>query len=725
MLITEQAPSMAKTGDWMEATAAAAEVRLQAAGISLTLGGEPTYVPFEPTGAEWTVAADGPTKLTFARALAQELRLRVWPGSTLMYCPGKRYDGEVNPRWALRLITGPDATPVVHWPQDASPTTHPATAPAKGRPKKLKKAKPLPAKQAEAFLEAIGTALGCRLHPLKLRDPLAADSRVWAVPLCHISEPEDPAEATEPPGWQAARWPLAKELRNLLMATGPAGLRLPLQSFPEGVLRQVLTLEITADGWTLFLPPLARQPLQQLLEVIAAASAGWSRPELSGVLPIDVDGHWQVLGLTADPGVLEVNLPVCHSWGEYAGWIHTLDTVGALVGLRSWKRNGSAIEGTGGGNHLLWGRPSLEQNPFFGRPAWLIGILRFWQHHPSLSYLFGNRSVGPASQSPRLDEGSASRLDLNLAHTAIEALPEGDQRQLISETLRHIHADRSGNTHRSEISFDKFWNPAWGGGCQGLIEFRAIESLPQPEWTATIALLWTALAAHLLEPSHRPSGLEPFGERLHDEFLLPAALWSDLEGLIARLVGDELPLETAPFRQIWEWRFPLLLDWQRDGASLEIRRALEPWPLLCDTPVEGGSTSRFVDSSLQRLEIKANAAFLANHRLRLNGRVLPLGDGWLGLRYRHSSLYPSLHPCIEPHLPLQLAIEGNQDLQDLPARFVLDGTDDTGEAFQPVSPSQEPAVAEGSEEAGAPWPSDAPDWPEPAEGCRTLDLRLA
>jgi len=168
-----------------------------------------------------------------------------------------------------------------------------------------------------------------------------------------------------------------------------------------------------------------------------------------------------------------------------------------------------------------------------------------------------------------------------------------------------------------------------------------------------------------------------------------------------------------------------LLDWQRDGASLEIRRALEPWPLLCDTPVEGGSTSRFVDSSLQRLEIKANAAFLANHRLRLNGRVLPLGDGWLGLRYRHSSLYPSLHPCIEPHLPLQLAIEGNPDLQDLPARFVLDGTGEAGDAFQPLSPSQEAAAAESSEEAAPPWASDAADWPEPAGGCRTLDLRLA
>ena len=94
------------------ATAAALEARLEAAGIALTMGGEPTLVPIDPQGAEWSVAADGPTKLAYARALAAELQRIAWPGSTLIYCPGKRYDGEVNPRWALRLITGRDGQPL-------------------------------------------------------------------------------------------------------------------------------------------------------------------------------------------------------------------------------------------------------------------------------------------------------------------------------------------------------------------------------------------------------------------------------------------------------------------------------------------------------------------------------------------------------------------------------------------------------------------------------------
>ena len=451
------------------AIAAAVEARLRAAGIELTLGGEPTYVPLRPEGAEWSVAADGPTKLGYAQALAAELQRRIWPEATLLFCTGKRFEGEVNPRWALRLIIASSGEPLVRWPQRVEQRSR----------------RPLEASAAPALLAAIGTGLGCRLQPIALVDPLDPERRVWAAPLSHDGKT-----------WQAVHWPLASDRRMLLTAPGPAGLRLPLQHFPDHAPRQVLTLETVPQGWGLFLPPLDRLRLEQLLAAIAAASAAWSEPELSGVLPFDTDDHWQVLGITADPGVLEVNLPVCHSWREYASWLELLEQAGDAVGLRSWQWRGERQVGTGGGNHLLWGGPSLEpeRHPFFARPAWLVGILRYWQHHPCLAYLFTGSCVGPASQAPRPDEGSASWLDLVLAHGALEQLGSGDQRVALSETLRHLHADRSGNTHRSEISLDKFWNPAWPGGCQGLIEFRALESMPHHHWSSAVALLWRALA---------------------------------------------------------------------------------------------------------------------------------------------------------------------------------------------------------------------------------------
>jgi uncharacterized protein (DUF2126 family) len=670
------------------ATAEAVERRLQQAGIALTMGGEPTLVPNDPQGAEWSVAADGPTKLRYARALAAELQGRAWPGSTLLYCPGKRYDGEVNPRWALRLITGPEARPLVHWPQDAGSSA----AGAMGRSPRDTAALEL--------LQALGAGLGLTAEPLPLRDPLNPNRQVWALLLSHDDDQQR---------WQTLAWPLAEELRELIPAHGPAGLRLPLQHFPEGALRQVLTLETDDDGWGLFLPPLSRAPLEQLLALIAAASAPWSKPELSGVLPYDTGEHWQVLGLTADPGVLEVNLPVCPSWRAYAEWIALLEEAGAAVGLRSWKQVGEQREGTGGGNHLLWGGPSLESNPFFTRPDWLVGLLRYWQHHPSLAYLFSGRSVGSASQAPRPDEGSASLLDLELAHRTLEHLPAGDHRVSIGETLRHLHADRSGNTHRSEISLDKFWNPAWTAGCQGLLEFRALESLPHHQWTSAVALLWRALAVRLLDPTHRPSGLKPWGESLHDRALLPSQLWVDLEELLADLAANGLPLDATPLRAIWEWRFPVLLHWSDGEATLTIRQALEPWPLLCDIPVEGGSTSRFVDSSLRRFELITSPAFRQRYSLRLQGRPLPLrADHPVAVRFRQEALFPCLHPCLANDVPLRLDLLA----PDAAAPTACWQLWREADGFHPISPASATGEPTGEALRGA------------FTGACTLDLRL-
>lgn len=671
----------------MDAVACIAEERLRRAGIQLTLGGEPTVVPFDPVGPEWTVAADGSGKLEMARRLARELQQRAWPGSTLMFCPGKRYEGEVNPRWALRLISGTGGQPPVRWPEPCQPG--------------LRGRLPRP-EEGPAWLAQLGRQLGTTLEPLPLRDPLDPRRRVWAVPLsAELLEPAQEAQGADAEAalrWLPAAWELAEERRELSGAPGPAGLRLPLEHLPEDIPRQVLTLEIDPEGWELFLPPLIRRPLQVLLQAIADSltddapsgntRADLSAPRLSGVLPVDATPHWQVLGLTADPGVLEINLPVCHGWAEYHGWLQLLEQLCDVVGLRSWKPGPDGWPlSTGGGNHLLWGGPDLARHPFFCRPAWLVGILRYWQHHPSLSYLFCGASVGPASQSPRPDEVAGTPFfDLELAYRCLEQAddgrdpddPRGDHRVLIGETLRHLHADNSGNNHRSEISFDKFWNPAAPGGCQGLLEFRALESLPDARWSSAVALLWSALAAHLLDPVRRPDCLRDWGTSLHDRLLLPSQLWADLETVLADLSADGLVLEPEIYRRIWDWRFPLLLQWRQNDWAVEIRPALEPWPLICDTPLEGGFTSRFVDASLRRLEIRVSEAMRREGMIVLQGRPLPLAEPLLAVRYRHQRLYPCLHPAIEPQLPLRLELR-------TPAGVALFRLTDSDTHFQPWS----------------------------------------
>jgi uncharacterized protein (DUF2126 family) len=338
--------------------------------------------------------------------------------------------------------------------------------------------------------------------------------------------------------------------------------------------------------------------------------------------------------------------------------------------------------------------------------------------------LFSGSSVGPASQAPRPDEASGTIFDLELAYRQLELAEEqpslepwGDHRALIGETLRHLHADRSGNNHRSEISFDKFWNPGTPAGCLGLIEFRALESLPHLEWSQAVALLWSCLAAHLLEPAHRPSRLLPWADDLHDRCLLPSQLWADLRQVLADLAASDLTLEDRPFRELWEWRFPALLSWTGEPAddgerpSLELRPALEPWPLICDFPREGGFTSRFVDGSLRRFEVTANEAFRQHGWLALQGRRLPLDPDpatLLAVRYRIHRLYPCLHPGIAPHWPLRLVVGSPAGVE----AYVLSAS---GERFLPADlEATDPRGPEGL----IPWRGrERPD-------AVTLDLRL-
>ncbi len=507
--------------------------------------------------------------------------------------------------------------------------------------------------------DAVASRLGLPAERwLRAVDPLSPHRPIWILPLDH---------QTERGGWHTDQWQEGTRSRRLrlLAADGPSGLRLPLSLLPADALRRALVLEIRDGAITCFLPPLLHAPFRELLAILttelsARGFGGTDRHQLEGYLPIDLDPHWGRLGLTADPGVLEVNLPPCATWHEYERWLRLLEAAAEKVGLRSWKMDAfrGVQTGTGGGNHLLFGGPSLEANPFFPRPAWVASILRYFQAHPCLAYLFTGSYVGASSQAPRPDESGRDLYDLELAYALLASQGPGDHRELIGETLRHLHTDMSGNTHRSEISFDKFWDAA-GVMRAGLIEFRAIETMPRSEWMSLTALLWRAILLHALEiPA--TGRLSAVGAGLHDRYFLPSHLWMDLESIVADLRAIRLDFgETglAMFRQIWEWRFPALLE--ADGVI--VRRGCEGWPLLCETPLEGGSTSRFVDTSMDRLEFSVPAEsghdvaiFVAGRPARLLNLTANLRG--FGLRYRRSALYPSLHPGIPPQLPLHLEI---------------------------------------------------------------------
>ncbi len=599
-------------------------------GAKVTLGGEPTYVPLMPEGPEWNYSAVGPTKLGYAREMARHLLKNDLPGGVDFFSPGKSYPGEVNPRWAIRLIANRNGRPIFRARSRAAAT----------------------AENLTIFRKTLLAELGVRGRWGSFKDPLLKSNRVWAL-LIDETHGE----------WTVSVWPdAAKELTK---AEGPGGLRLPLHELPEGVARRALTIEWKAGVLSIFMPPFLQKPFLKLLTAIEQSlrAAGIGRVEMQGYVPPDEAGVWTQVGLAADPGVLEVNLPACFGWKEYDHWIKAVTRAAESCGLRSWKEfHGSLPEGTGGGNHLLWGGPSVEENPFFHRPGWLASILRYWQRHPSLAYMFTGCYVGASSQAPRADESARDRQDLEMAWTFLETLGAGDHRILISETLRHLQTDVTGNSHRSEVSLDKFWNVGWPAGTLGLIEFRAIESLPKADWMSAVALLWSALGAWLLEkPVSGP--LEDFTGQLHDRFFLPSVLWSDLAEILSDLRKGGFAMDEEIFREIWDWKFPVLLDFEEGGARLVVRKAHESWPLLCETPVDGGTTSRFVDTSMQRLELWVNEEFAKRYTVRIANRPLPFkevdGQSLAGIRFRRTNLYPSLHPGLPPQMPLSLSVVGS------------------------------------------------------------------
>ena len=329
---------------WMSHAARRAEAAFKKHGVQLTLGGEPTFVPVNPEGAEWNYDAVGPTKLRYAWKVAGNLQRRHMADSAVFFCPGKSYPGEVNPRWALRILSNRDGTPLFRKPE---------------------RAESLKPNAAGLFAAGIRAHLGVPAHWLSFKDPSNPKAEILAIPLDHDGS-----------SWNSSPWSLSKDARVLSAADGPSGLRLPLDRLPPKVPRRALSIERNGDAIAIFIPPLVQQPFLELLSAIekSALSNRIAQVALQGYIPADETGSWTSLGLSADPGVLEVNLPACSSWHEYVGWIEAVTSCCEAAGLRSWKEpRWDHPQGTGGGNHLLWGGPTLEANPFFTRPAWLVG----------------------------------------------------------------------------------------------------------------------------------------------------------------------------------------------------------------------------------------------------------------------------------------------------------------------------------------------------------------
>ncbi len=496
--------------------------------------------------------------------------------------------------------------------------------------------------------------------PIGYRLPL--DSQPWTAagdyPFIHAP---DPSRAFVPLLPHAEIRRQVRE-RDVSRAPAIAAARPEFKESAAALTRTSMCAEVRNGVLYVFMPP-ARE-LDHYLELIAAVEAAAE----ALAQPIVVEGYeppsdprLSNFKVTPDPGVIEVNVQPSATWDDMVSGTTFLYEAARETRLSTEKfMLDGRHTGTGGGNHVVLGGATANDSPFLRRPDLLRSLLSYWHNHPSLSYLFSGLFIGPTSQAPRVDEARNDSLyELEVAFKQFPKPGDNVPPWLVDRLLRNLLVDVTGNTHRAEFCIDKMYSPDGPTGRLGLLEMRAFEMPPHARMSLTQQLLLRAMVARFWHKPYAPDHLVRWGTELHDRFLMPYFVDLDLADVMTDMAQAGYGFDARWFAPHFEFRFPKYGDFATRGMQLELRQALEPWHVMGEEGSAGG-TVRYVDASVERLQVKVTGLTSDRHVVTCNGRAIPMqptgrvGEFVGAVRYRAWQPASALHPTIGVHAPLTI-----------------------------------------------------------------------
>lgn len=692
------------------------EKDLEKGDVRLTMGGEPTFVSIDDMEApEWNTDADGPHKRALANELTKRMLEKLAIGGMLHHAQGKWYPGEPLPRWEIQLYWRKDGKRIWHNQQLLSSLSENPIVPEGSDLLFLETLSTFLNVTKEHIVPTYEDAFYMMWEegniPVDIDITKDNSEDLVRERLAQILEQgTNKAVGHVLPlnksgdQWFTSQWLFRRKYMFLTPGTSPIGLRLPLSSLqenpeyevfpvyepdlfkkrkalpsfkrlvnirykdfcangletnkPKYFVKTAICSEIREGKLYLFLPPL--DSADAFLDLIASIEATAKLLKIPVILEgynPPHDNRIESMKITPDPGVIEVNVHPMKSWGELVENTMSLydEAKKCRLGTEKFMLDGKHT-GTGGGNHVTLGGVTPADSPLLRKPSLLRSLLTFWQHHPGLTYLFSGSFVGATSQAPRIDEARMENLyELEIAFSQIPK--EGEVPFWLTDRLfRHLLTDLTGNTHRAEFCIDKLYSPDSSSGRLGILELRGFDMPPHAQMSLVQMLLVRTLVAWFWKKPYEHD-LVRWGTELHDKFLIEHFVREDIRDIVSQLNKAGYKFQEDWFDPFFEFRFPLHGMLDINDIHVELRAGIEPWNVLGEE-MTGGGTARYVDSSLERLQIKVSNFVIDRYVLTCNGVKVQLqptrikGEFVAGVRYKAWDPHSALHPTIGVDTPL-------------------------------------------------------------------------